>query len=156
MVASLPGRRNTGAKAGSDAWTVADVHNATQMSPAGQGLCRNPRSIAVGFPCFVCTCLSTCSASAGNPPHYPLYTGERPMSHDNNDEQLARGLDVATQVYGDPALTKQMASFADQPFSSETMRHLFADIWSRPGLSIRDRRLLVIGATTMLGRADLL
>lgn len=78
------------------------------------------------------------------------------MSHDNNDEKLARGLDVATQVYGDPALTKQMASFADQPFSSETIRHLFADIWSRPGLSIRDRRLLVIGATTMLGRADLL
>ena len=72
------------------------------------------------------------------------------MSHDNNDEKLARGLDVATQVYGDPALTKQMASFADQPFSSETIRHLFADIWSRPGLSIRDRRLLVIGATTML------
>lgn len=74
----------------------------------------------------------------------------------DHDEKLARGLDLANQVYADPALTAQMAALADGAYTSETVRHLFADIWSRPGLSIRDRRLLVIGATTMLGRADLL
>ncbi|MFA5494627.1 MAG: carboxymuconolactone decarboxylase family protein [Porticoccaceae bacterium] len=74
----------------------------------------------------------------------------------DNDEKLARGLDLVNEVYADPALTTQMAGLADQPYTSETIRHLFADIWGRPGLSIRDRRLLVIGATTMLGRADLL
>jgi 4-carboxymuconolactone decarboxylase len=36
------------------------------------------------------------------------------------------------------------------------VNHLFGDIWNRPGLSIRDRRLLVIGATAMMGRDDLI
>jgi 4-carboxymuconolactone decarboxylase len=38
----------------------------------------------------------------------------------------------------------------------KTVDHLFGEVWSRPGLSIRDRRLLVIGATAALGRADLI
>jgi alkylhydroperoxidase/carboxymuconolactone decarboxylase family protein YurZ len=42
------------------------------------------------------------------------------------------------------------------PLLRSTVEHLFADIWSRPGLTIRDRRLLVLGATAMLGRTDLL
>ncbi|MET0520805.1 MAG: carboxymuconolactone decarboxylase family protein [Jiangellaceae bacterium] len=33
---------------------------------------------------------------------------------------------------------------------------MFADIWSRPGLAIRDRRLLLIGLASMLGRADII
>lgn len=42
------------------------------------------------------------------------------------------------------------------PALEKTVDHLFAEIWSRPGLSIRDRRLLVMGATAMLGRSDLI
>jgi 4-carboxymuconolactone decarboxylase len=42
------------------------------------------------------------------------------------------------------------------PMLTDTVDHLFGEIWSRPGLSIRDRRLLVIGATAALGRADLI
>jgi alkylhydroperoxidase/carboxymuconolactone decarboxylase family protein YurZ len=42
------------------------------------------------------------------------------------------------------------------PYTGETVRHLFADVWARPELSVRDRRLLVIGATAALGRADLM
>lgn len=78
------------------------------------------------------------------------------MSNNERDEKFIRGLEVVDQVYADPTLTAQMAAGGDQLWTSETIRHLFADIWGRPGLSIRDRRLLVIGATTMLGRADLL
>ncbi len=42
------------------------------------------------------------------------------------------------------------------PLGNEVVAHVFGDVWSRPGLSIRDRRLLVIGVTAALGRADLL
>jgi 4-carboxymuconolactone decarboxylase len=35
-----------------------------------------------------------------------------------------------------------------------TADHLFADIWTRPGLSVRDRRLLLIGAITAQGQSD--
>lgn len=42
------------------------------------------------------------------------------------------------------------------PFEKETAEHLFGDVWSRPELSIRDRRLLVLGATAALGDADLI
>ena len=42
------------------------------------------------------------------------------------------------------------------PMLADTVDHLFGEVWSRPGLSIRDRRLLVMGATAALGRADLI
>ena len=66
----------------------------------------------------------------------------------------SRGFDMLEQVYGRDA-ARELAAAGDAPFVDETINHLFADIWSRPKLSIRDRRLLVLGATAMLGRADL-
>lgn len=71
------------------------------------------------------------------------------------DERWDRGIAMVEQLYG-PGSSAAMAGVADMPLGSETVRHMFGEIWARPGLSIRDRRLLVIGATTMLGRADLL
>ena len=41
-------------------------------------------------------------------------------------------------------------------FFRYTADHLFADIWSRPGLSDRDRRLLLIGMLTGTGAQDVL
>src|SRR5579863_9809157 len=58
------------------------------------------------------------------------------------------------RVYG-PGFAASMPARV-HPLSRETVEHLFAEIWSRPGLSIRDRRMLVLGATAALGRADLL
>jgi 4-carboxymuconolactone decarboxylase len=66
-----------------------------------------------------------------------------------------RGLAVMEQVYG-PAVPSMMEPLRDVPFPSKTAEILFGEIWNRPQLSIRDRRLLVIGATAMLGRADLI
>jgi len=42
------------------------------------------------------------------------------------------------------------------PYNEETVAHLFGEIWSRPGLSLRERRLLVMGASAQLGRGDLI
>lgn len=65
------------------------------------------------------------------------------------DERRERGLKKMTEVYG--------WEFQDGPGEhfAVTADHLFADIWSRPGLSIRDRRLLLIGALTAQGLFDI-
>jgi len=66
------------------------------------------------------------------------------------DERRRRGLEKMAEVYG--------WEFEDGPgdFFGYTADHLFADIWSRPGLSTRDRRLLLIGLLAGTGQADVL
>jgi 4-carboxymuconolactone decarboxylase len=59
------------------------------------------------------------------------------------------------QVYG-PGSSKGTRDYDNSPFLGEVVRHLFGDIWTQPALSMRDKRLLVIGATTMLNRPDLI
>ncbi|MFX0575623.1 carboxymuconolactone decarboxylase family protein [Nocardia nepalensis] len=59
-----------------------------------------------------------------------------------------RGLAKMAEVYG--------TEFQDYPGEhfAVTADHLFADIWSRPGLTIRDRRLILLGALTAQGLMD--
>lgn len=66
------------------------------------------------------------------------------------DDRRERGLKRMSEVYG--------WDFADGPgdFYGYTADHLFADIWSRPGLSDRDRRLLLIGMLAGQGAQDVL
>ncbi|MBW8486081.1 carboxymuconolactone decarboxylase family protein [Actinomadura parmotrematis] len=66
------------------------------------------------------------------------------------DERRARGLEMMRRVYG--------WEIGDAPgeFFHLTVDHLFADIWTRPGLSFRDRRLLLIGALAGQGLNDVL
>jgi 4-carboxymuconolactone decarboxylase len=66
------------------------------------------------------------------------------------DERRRRGLERMREVYG--------FDFSDGPgdFFGYTADHLFADIWSRPGLSDRDRRLLLIGMLCTHGAQDVL
>jgi 4-carboxymuconolactone decarboxylase len=47
-------------------------------------------------------------------------------------------------------------SDGDGDFFRYTADHLFADIWNRPGLSDRDRRLLLIGMLAGQGANDVL
>ena len=71
------------------------------------------------------------------------------------EEAFAAGCKMMAEVYGKD-FSSPLAKLGQSPYMDETAGHLFADIWSRPGLSVRDRRLLVIGATAALGRADLI
>lgn len=61
-----------------------------------------------------------------------------------------RGLEKMEEVYG--------WEFNDGPgdFFAITADHLFAEIWTRPGLSTRDRRLLLIGMLAGQGAQDVL
>lgn len=68
----------------------------------------------------------------------------------NGDTSIRqRGLAKMSEVYG--------WDFADGPGDhfAVTADHLFANIWSRPGLTIRDRRLLLLGALTAQGLLDI-
>jgi 4-carboxymuconolactone decarboxylase len=65
-------------------------------------------------------------------------------------EQRARGLRKMEQVYGFDMTD------GSGDFFAYTADHLFADIWNRPGLSDRDRRLLLIGLLSGQGAPDVL
>lgn len=64
------------------------------------------------------------------------------------EQRRARGVAKMGEVYGWEMSDGPGAHFA------VTADHLFADIWSRPELSVRDRRLLLLGALTAQGLFD--
>ena len=70
-------------------------------------------------------------------------------------DKWTKGIEVFDAVYGKGS-AKMMEAVPHSPYIDETVEHLFGDVWAMPALSMRDKRLMVIGVTTMLGRADLL
>jgi 4-carboxymuconolactone decarboxylase len=59
-----------------------------------------------------------------------------------------RGLEMYERVLGRP-FTAQLTGVREH-----TINHLFAEIWSRPQLSLRDRSLITIALLAAQGRAD--
>ncbi|ALJ18888.1 NAD(P)-binding domain-containing protein [Microbacterium sp. No. 7] len=78
--------------------------------------------------------------------------GDEPREDESAYETGRRWMD---RVYG-PGFHDLAVRQDGSPYNRETVEHLFAEIWSRPGLSLRERRLLVMGATAQLGRGDLI
>jgi 4-carboxymuconolactone decarboxylase len=66
------------------------------------------------------------------------------------DELRRKGLDKMNQVYA-----WEMPDMPGEYFAL-TVDHLFGRIWTRPGLSMRDRRLMVIAVVVAQGQEDLL
>ena len=66
------------------------------------------------------------------------------------DELRRTGLEKMNEVYA--------WELPDMPgdYFALTVDHLFGKIWTRPGLSMRDRRLMVLSVVTSLGLQDLL
>ena len=84
-----------------------------------------------------------------------VYGGEldEPMPEDNR----LRGRAMMDRTYGPGYNQFVTDEQADAVASvSGTIDYLFPQVWARPYLTLRDRRLLVLGVTTMLGRQDLL
>ncbi|GAA2528816.1 NAD(P)-binding domain-containing protein [Winogradskya humida] len=65
-------------------------------------------------------------------------------------DRRERGLATAARVYPGLPLGEPV-----DPFTEATVDFLFGDVWSRDGLSLRDRRLLTLGVAASVGRADL-
>ena len=59
-----------------------------------------------------------------------------------------RGAAVLHQLFGFRPTPEQ----ATDDFARLTIEHLFGDVWSRPGLALRDRSLATVAALTVLGR----
>ncbi|WP_300643211.1 carboxymuconolactone decarboxylase family protein [Nocardioides sp.] len=75
---------------------------------------------------------------------------DQPGKFDHLPETRRRGLEKMEQVYGFDM------SDGEGDFFRYTADHLFGDVWQRPGLSDRDRRLLLIGLLAGKGYADVL
>jgi len=72
----------------------------------------------------------------------------------NDDERRRAGTRVRRQVLGDGHVDRAQAR--ENPFTAEfhdlIKRYAWGEIWTRPGLDIRTRRVLVIGTLLALGR----
>jgi 4-carboxymuconolactone decarboxylase len=70
-----------------------------------------------------------------------------------DDERRARGEQVFDQVYGGVV---QLPPAGERDAFLDTMRaQLCGEVWSRDVLTIRDRRLLIMGVIAALGERDL-
>jgi 4-carboxymuconolactone decarboxylase len=65
------------------------------------------------------------------------------------DELRKKGLEKMNEVYG-----WEMPDMPGEYFAL-TADHLFGTIWSRPGLSMRDKRIMTLTVVTALGLGDL-
>jgi 4-carboxymuconolactone decarboxylase len=66
------------------------------------------------------------------------------------DEQRRKGLEKMNEVYG-----WEMPNIEGDAFFDLTVDHLFGSIWTRPGLSMRDKRIMTLTVVTAVGNADL-
>jgi 4-carboxymuconolactone decarboxylase len=66
------------------------------------------------------------------------------------DELRREGLDKMNEVYG-----WEMPNIEGNDFFDLTADHLFGTIWTRPGLTMRDKRIMTLTVVTALGIADL-
>ncbi|OBA84369.1 4-carboxymuconolactone decarboxylase [Mycobacterium sp. 1164966.3] len=66
------------------------------------------------------------------------------------DELRRKGLEKMNEVYG-----WEMPNIEGDPYFDLTVDHLFGSIWTRPGLSMRDKRIMTLTAVTAAGNRDL-
>lgn len=66
------------------------------------------------------------------------------------DELRSQGLAKMNEVYG-----WEMPNIEGDPYFDLTVDHLFGSIWTRPGLSMRDKRIMTLAAVTAIGNRDL-
>ena len=67
------------------------------------------------------------------------------------DELRRKGLEKMNEVYG-----WEMPNIEGDPYFDLTVDHLFGSIWTRPGLSMRDKRLMTLTAVTAVELAEAL
>jgi len=63
----------------------------------------------------------------------------------------AKGIAKMQEVYGFSVDPAEIPS----PYVEATVDHLFGEVWTRPELDIRDRRLMTIGVLAALGQPKL-
>jgi 4-carboxymuconolactone decarboxylase len=71
-------------------------------------------------------------------------------------ERHAAGMEIRRQVLGDEHVDRAIArtTALTAEFQDLITRYAWGEIWARPGLDERSRRILVIGTLLALGRFD--
>ena len=67
-------------------------------------------------------------------------------------ERRKRGEEMIRKVYAGDVIVPPEGSM---PFTDIMLEHLFAEVWTREELSMRDRRLLLLGIMAEKGEADI-
>lgn len=69
-------------------------------------------------------------------------------------KRLDRGMAVRRAVLGDAHVDRAIATTTDltRDFQDFITRYAWGEVWTRPGLDLRTRRVLVIGTLLALGR----
>lgn len=70
---------------------------------------------------------------------------------DDQPTAYQRGVDKITEVYAGEVVAMPEGTM---PFYDVMMKSLFAEVWHRDVLSIRDRRLLLLGVIAAQGQSD--
>jgi 3-oxoadipate enol-lactonase / 4-carboxymuconolactone decarboxylase len=75
---------------------------------------------------------------------------------DTADDPLQKGFVIRRAVLGDEHVDRAIAGMNDfnREFQDLITRYAWGTVWTRPGLDIRTRRLLVLAITAALGRHD--
>jgi 4-carboxymuconolactone decarboxylase len=75
---------------------------------------------------------------------------------DKKDDRHSAGMTVRRKVLGDAHVDRAIAATTPltEDFQSLNTRYAWGEIWSRPGLDVRARRMLVIGTLVALGQWD--
>ena len=70
------------------------------------------------------------------------------------DERLEQGMTTRRHVLGDAHVDRAIGATTDATaeFQNLLTRYVWGEIWTRPGLDERSRRVLVIGTMIALGR----
>jgi 4-carboxymuconolactone decarboxylase len=71
-------------------------------------------------------------------------------------ERHASGLSMRRQVLGSEHVDRALAQTTDltAAFQDLLTRYAWGEIWTRPGLDVRTRRILLLGTLIALGRRD--
>lgn len=72
---------------------------------------------------------------------------------EGDDERFERGFAKYREVYGESSYASPQG---DSDFFDLMMEQLFAEVWTRPGLTLPMRRLLVMGVLAAQHRFDVL
>lgn len=72
----------------------------------------------------------------------------------DDQQRHAKGLDVRRAVLGHAHVERAIAQTTPltQEFQDLITRYAWGEIWTRPGLDLRSRRILVIGTMIAIGR----
>ena len=68
-----------------------------------------------------------------------------------DDDRYQRGVEMIEKVYAGDVVAPPKGAMA---FSDLMLESLFAEVWTREELSIRDRRMILFGAIGALGERD--